>query len=161
MTCYIRSTFTSAIRLKKFLDATSLPIAKALYKGDLLYPSSKSNRRMAKANFAQILVSSASQDNLKLQIRQVTKFLESNSKQVRLLSSLAKNIFLDFGITDRPDAIGQFDRFPAKFLLLAGQLNLDLEISYYKWRKWSPPKSKKRKTDNKSRERTTNRRRSL
>ena len=84
-----------------------------------------------------IVISNRSFDSLNRQIRAAISFLEENRTKITRLvrfTGLDGPPVLDFGINKR-DFPGQFDRFSAELVSLAGKLGLAIELSQYDFTK--------------------------
>jgi hypothetical protein len=71
-------------------------------------------------------------EELKQQIPDAIQFLKENQAELQRVSEVFSKIFLtlDFGHCAR-DVAAQFDYLPPELLLLAGSLNIGIEISLY------------------------------
>jgi hypothetical protein len=87
-----------------------------------------------------IVICNGSFDSLAKQIRAAVSFLNNNRTEIRRLAKfvgLDGAPALDFGINKR-DVPGQFDRFPAEFISVAGELGLAIELSQYEFTEKTP-----------------------
>ncbi|HEX8464425.1 MAG TPA: DUF4279 domain-containing protein [Abditibacterium sp.] len=79
-----------------------------------------------------VAVSEADFGDLKQQIEDAIRFLESNEAELKKLQEFpdVQGRVLDFPVEDRDVAV-QCDVFPARLLKLAGDFGIDIEITRY------------------------------
>jgi hypothetical protein len=132
MSCVLRVS-GAELSIDKLLRNISLPPDNVYRKGELKFPASKPNDKRHVDSGASFLVSDAGFKELRIQIEDAVLFLENHQKEIEQMRRHAgvEGISLDFGIESR-EVMGQFEQFPAKLLRLAGNLDVDLEISLYK-----------------------------
>jgi len=71
-------------------------------------------------------------DDIETQINDAIAFLQKHESELKRLVSYSgvERVWLDFALEQR-DAFVFFDTLPAKLLALAGNLGIDIEMSYY------------------------------
>ena len=105
------------------------------YKVQPMFKSKPDSEKLTQSSIS-IKASKADFDNLKKQIADTIRFLRRNKDKLAHIASTKEidNAILDFGIylrIDRKKVLTQSDTFPSELLKLAGNLNLDIELSIY------------------------------
>ena len=105
------------------------------YKGQPKYKSKPDGEKLPHSSIS-ILTSKADFDNLKKQIADTIRFLKRDKDKLVHIASTKEIDYaiLDFGIylrIDRKKVLTQSETFPSELLKLAGNLNLDIELSIY------------------------------
>lgn len=118
-----------------FVETTKLRPYRKSYKGQPKFKTKPDGEKLTRSSIS-IQTSKADFNNLKKQIADTIRYLKRNKEKLSLIGA-TKGIeyaVLDFGIDlriDRKKVLTQSDTFPSELLKLAGDLNLDIELSIY------------------------------
>ena len=119
-----------------FLRASSLEPCRVFRRGEPRIPASRKVARRSEVSGFTVVVSDAPWTDLPGQVEDAEGFLQSNRSEIERLASCpgVTDLVLDFPLGVRMDddsAFPRFDRFPAAFVRLAGELGIALELSTY------------------------------
>ena len=118
-----------------FVETTKLRPYRKSYKGQPKFKTKPEGEKLICSTIS-IQTSKAEFDNLKKQIADTIRYLKRNKDKLSHIGSTKGIEFavLDFGIDlriDRKNVLTQSDTFPCELLRLAGDLDLDIELSIY------------------------------
>jgi hypothetical protein len=131
MGCVLRA-FGKHFNVDGYLRQTPFTTYYAYRQGEPRFKS-KPKGEKNRTTGINIVICNGSFDSLSRQIKAAISFLKKNRIEIRRLAKfvgLDGAPVLDFGINKR-DFPGQFDRFPAELVSLAGKLGLAIELSQY------------------------------
>lgn len=123
-----------AFDVDSFVTKSNLPLPYRIKrKGEPRWPHLPTSSVMS---FSVLTAVTSQADNIEQQIADTIEYLEQHSEYLKHLAETVDLEFatLNFGIDlriDRKKVLTQSERFPAKLLLLAGTLGLDIELSLY------------------------------
>lgn len=129
--CFLKM-FSDKKSFKIFATSTSIPIFSVFDKGEF---RKKSSKVPFPHNQISIDVSDKDFDDFKGQVSDAIAFLQTNFDELNLLISTNEvtDAYLDFPLYSRltSDIVNQNDHLPKELIVLAGKLNLGIEMSIY------------------------------
>ena len=131
MSCVLRIS-GKKFNLDEFLNSSSLKPSVVFRKGAPRFKRNPKDRKIVQSA-VNVKVSNASFNKLDSQIKGAIKFLRTNKKELRRITTSKKikgELVLDFGVAKR-DVAAQTDEFPAELLLLLGTMGIKLQVSHY------------------------------
>ena len=131
MGCVLRAA-GKRFDVDKYLMKSSFPNYNIYRKGMPRF-TSKPKEKKNETTGINITISNGSFDNLYRQVKSAMRFLEKYKSEIKRLvrfEGLDGAPVLDFGINKR-NFPGQFERFSAELISLAGKFGLAIELSLY------------------------------
>ena len=129
--CFLKM-FSDKKSFKTFATSTSMSIFSVFDKGEFRKKSSKEPFPQYQIS---IDVSDKDFDEFNGQVSDAIAFLETNFDELNLLISTneATDAYLDFPLYSRltSDIVNQNDHLPKELIVLAGKLNLGIEMAIY------------------------------
>jgi len=108
-------------------------VPSAVYRrGEARFPTLPRARTSSKSGF-NIVVSKRPFADFAGQVRDAVTFLEKERRAIQALRRRngVEGATLDFGVERRPEAVVQVQVFPEQLVRLAGQLGVELALSFY------------------------------
>jgi hypothetical protein len=134
MSC-ILSIIGKNLNVDVFIKESKLRPYKVVYKGEPKFKTKPTGEKKAYSGL-MIQASKADFNDLNAQIKDTIRFLRRNKQKLQHIS-LTKEVqyaTLDFGVDlriDKKKVLTQSELFPSELLRLAGELDLDIELSIY------------------------------
>jgi hypothetical protein len=129
--CFLKM-FSDNKSFKIFTTSTSIPVFSVFDKGEY---RKKSSKEPFPHNQISIDVSDKDFDEFKGQVSDAIVFLQTHFDDLNLLISTNEvtHAYLDFPLYSRltSDIVNQNDHLPKELIVLAGKLNLGIEMSIY------------------------------
>ena len=117
---------------KKFCETTKIPVFSVFDKGEY---RNKSKTRESKTFVVSFDVSDADWEDFPAQVTDAIKFLTENFSELEELISQIPDAdgYLDFPLYSRlnEEVVNQNDHLPKELVMLAGKLNLGIEMAIY------------------------------
>jgi len=113
-----------------FLKKTNLKASAVFRRGE---PKSVNNpRKVYLRSGVNIVVSNASFDNIRKQVKDAIRFLEKNKAEIKRLMKFKgiEGAELDFGASKKDQFIQEVE-FPSELIVLASSLGLSIKLSQY------------------------------
>lgn len=121
----------SAVKIKRFLSECSLEPSRVYWRGD---PRTPKSRGAVKTSGFNIVMSGSYGQSIGKQAREALAFLRMHRTDLLLLKSMRlKYSVVDFGLLDlaTQDHPWPSYRIPAAFVEAAGELGLEVALSFY------------------------------
>jgi hypothetical protein len=118
----------SKVGVQRFLARSKWKPTAVYWKGEKRFESST---RVSDVNGFNLSVSDAPGSQLKLQVREVKRFLRRERSELRSLTRLNLHCTIDFGVHAVGDSGVAFYHFDIDLLVALAQAGVELEVSHY------------------------------
>ena|SRR5438876_557055 len=130
--CVLRAD-GAKFKVDSFLNRSNFKPCIVYHKGEYRFPTSKRKETTSGMN---IIVSNASGNNIKRQIKDAISFIRRNKDELSRLKKYhgVESLYLDFGINIKvghEDSFIQIIRLPEELIHSAGNIGIEIEFTFY------------------------------